>query len=163
MQLLISDELYSFLVKTRGQEFAEKIDTAIITSNMAAVFNVQKVLNGDYNQAIEFVNWIEDKKDEEIIKEMKKISENGFFFKYDIALKYLEGLEIIGFLFFAEELGAIKRIGKNVSVGINCKYQILDKDKFMFLVRFLWCQNKCSTLENWKRKRKKKGVSNSQN
>lgn len=163
MQLLISDEFYSFLLKDRGQEFADKIDTALKTSNLAAVFNVQKVLNGDYNQAIEFINWIEKKRDKEILETMKKISENEFFFKFDIALKYLEGLDIIEFLFFAEEFGAIKRIGKNVSVGINCKYQILDKDKFMFLVKFLWCQNKYGTLENWKRKRKKKCISNSEN
>lgn len=153
MQLLINDKLYHRLINLMGKERADKFDSAIINSNLSAVENTKQALNISYTEAYDWVELVEDERDKEIIKLAKKIAKQDEFCWSDFDTKYSESTDKAMFYYFAEELGAIKFIEKEKpKTYTGNRYAILDKEKFVFLAKFIYCSNKEETLNKWKRK-----------
>lgn len=155
MQLLVNDKLYHRLINLMGKDRADKFDSAIISSNLSAVENTKQALNISYSEAYDLVDLVETERNKEIIKQVKKIAKQYEFYWRDFDAKYIEATDETMFYYFAEELGAIKLIEKEKSKTFTGnKYSILDKEKFVFLAKFIYCSNKLETLNKWKRKHK---------
>ena len=145
MMLLIDDKLYLDFVERYGNEKAEKLDAVVCELCDFPTERVQRILGVDYDEVVNIYSQIQDTRDKQVMKMLRQITKNEFFDENELrGLKYIEYYEPIVLCYFAIEMCAIKKIcGK--------KYKILDKEKFLFLAKFLWLDNKISTLEKWKK------------
>lgn len=145
MMLLIDEKLYLNFVEKYGEEKAEKLDEVVCELCSFPTEKVQRILGVDYDEVMNIYSQIQDTRDKQVLKMLRQIAKNEFFDENDLhGLKYIEYYEPLVLCYFATEMGAINKIcGK--------KYKILDKEKFLFLAKFLWLDNKHLTLEKWKK------------
>ena len=145
MMLLIDEKLYEKYVERFGKEKAEKLDEVIIELCNFPAEKIQKILGVDYEEVMSIYSQIQETRDKQVLKMLRQIVKNEFFDEKDLHnLKYIEYYEPEVLCYFAKEMGAIKKI-------CGRKYKILNKEKFLFLAKLLWFDNKISELEKWRK------------
>lgn len=149
MRIFIEDELYLDFLKRYGKETAEKIDDIILFPKNTPILNIQSALNIDFWKASDILDEIIEARDKALVKLVKKVAQNKIFSKWDLSIKYLDCTDILMLCYFSEEMGVIKRIEDDA-------FFVMDKEKFVFLAKFLWFDNKYEILEKWKNKQENK-------
>lgn len=150
MQLYVEEDLFNKFVQEMGTNEAEKIRYAVKISGSSITASIQRVLKIGYAQASDIKKRVVADNEKRVSKVLRSIIKKQVFriTEFD-AIAGMKDNDELMLAFFGTELGAIKKLEDG-------SYFICDNEKFRFLAKFLWLQNKEEILDRWQKSNKEK-------
>lgn len=150
MRLYVEEDLFNKFVQEMGTNEAEKIKNAVKISGCSVIANIQRVLKIGYAQASDIYKKVVADNENRVSKLLRKIIKKQIFRISDFdVLVGVTGNDKLMLAFFGTELGILNQLED------GC-YFICDNEKFRFLAKFLWFQNKEEILYSWQKRNKEK-------